>query len=382
MRLVHSEILKRDNRESTICYTSQNIVEVFHIYAVEWTVIPLNAIQWNGRQVIIDCADIPHDVDIYITYTADNSQYMNDVISINRMVEEVYNKFWGRRNCEIDEMYIKEKLVFHINYLNRTKINEYYNKQFCFQKVVDEIRTCTCLQSSCCWKCTIEIPKHKPSCGCQNQEKHEEWCDFSELVEVTPPKKRFKLPENAPKSGMLRLPTGEFVWYALMEDWLHLDSQHEINELWDYTIWYWIPTHDVLSVSVGWKKTTNFDIHKQYIFLKDKTECDVCIEYVEKYSECNISDLCVKFDSTFWKLPVYETIVELAVDSEDTRVASWSAQLQKMKHDYTIIISKTHMNFDNFNDKITRVPRRYNGHMNIWNNYAPFTIPKLCRNCK
>lgn len=384
MNLIYSEKIVRDKKEHTIYYASRNIAQVYSIYAVDTTIVPLGVIQWNGRQVVIDCPDIPEDIPVYITYMTDDSQHTADIIPLGRMVEEVFNKFGGREICSMTDRFVKERLIYYINYLNRTKINQYYNKQFCFQKVIDDIKPCFCLETSCCGCSKPKIEQIKWSCGCKGEKHNEEVCGFTDPVqiEVQP---RFKLPENAPHNGYIRLESGEYVEYTMNDNGVQLNGQHNIEKLWKYTIGYWIPTNDVLSVKVDWKETSKFELYKQHIFLKDELSCNVCIEYVERYSECNIDDLCVVFDNSFWKLPVYETIVELAIDTDDTRAGNWSQQLQQMKKEYTIIISKTNMDYNQKLDRITSVPRLYNSHRKSFvSTYAQRNAQhsKWCKNCR
>lgn len=385
MNLIHSEQIVRDRKEHNIYYASRNIAQIYNIYAVDAAIVPLGVIQWNGRQVVIDCSDIPEDIPVYITYMTDDSRHTADIIPLGRMVEEVFNKFGGRDICPMTDRFVKERLVYYINYLNRTKINQYYNKQFCFQKVVDDIKPCVCLEKTCCGCSTAKIEQIKWSCGCTGEKHNEEACGFTEPVkiEVQP---RFKIPKNAPHSWFLRLESGEFVEYTQNEDGIQLNWQRNIEDIGkNYTIGYWIPTNDILSVSVDGKATSKYELHNQHIFLKDTTSCNVCIEYVDRYSECNIDDLCVVFDNSFWKLPVYETIVELAIDTDDTRANVWSQQLQQMKKEYTIIINKTNADFNQKLDKITNIPRLYNSHRKSFvSTYAQRNAQysKWCKNCR
>lgn len=189
---------------------------------------------------------------------------------------------------------------------------------------------------------------------------------------------------------MLRLATGEYVGYAELEDGLHLDSQHDICKLQDYRIGYWIPTHDILNVSVDGRKTSAYDIKDQYIFLRDDIACNVCIEYTERYSECTSDTECVQFDATFWKLPVFETLVEIATDESDDRYSFWSAQLQKMKSEYMQIVSKAEMDFDSNPKHIYDRSGRYNsryagavrdGRMNMFPSNTTY-VKTGCKNCK
>ena len=66
MQLVHSEKLVRDAKETNIYYTTRNIERVFSVYAQEGSLVRIGVIQWDGRRVVVDCADIPDDVPMYV----------------------------------------------------------------------------------------------------------------------------------------------------------------------------------------------------------------------------------------------------------------------------------------------------------------------------
>jgi len=356
MRLVQSEKLIRDKSDNIICYTTQNISRVFSVYAMDTWPIKIGIVQFNGRQVTLDCADIPDGVPIYITYFSDNSQTDMDIIPVWKMIEEVYNKFWGRNYCRLSEEYIQEKIIYNINYLNRTKVNTYFNKQFCFSRPINEMK---CIEIEPCGEVDYTIPENTSSCGCGNSAEPVEDCGiYDEVVEVKK-KKRFFLPEGAPKSGILRFSSGEYVEYNEIEDWVHLNSQHNIESE-DYVIGYWIPSTDIVSVTVWGKPTMNYDLYNNFIFLKNKDACDVCIEYVERYSECTAETQCVEFDHTFWKLPVYATIIEIATDESDDRLGQWTGDYTRMKRDYSIITGRAGMDFSHNPNHIYTLQNRYN----------------------
>lgn len=109
----------------------------------------------------------------------------------------------------------------------------------------------------------------------------------------------------------------------------------------EYSIGYWIPATEIVSVHINGKLTSNFDTHKNHIFFKDRENAEVCIEYVERYSECTDETQFVEFDHTFWMLPVLSAVVEIATDETDDRMNLWRADLEKMKREYMIITSQS-----------------------------------------
>lgn len=235
MNLVHSEQMKRDSKDLNVYYTTRNIDRIFSVYAVEYSTIPVGVIQYEGRRVTIDMNDIPDDVPVYITYFEDDVQHNLDIIPMWKMVESLYSSFGGRQYCRLSENYLKEKLIYNINYLNRTKINQYYNRQFCFNKATHEIK-CVCVKSACCDKEPAKFPDYDIKCACGSETPcNNPNCAIDEPTGVEYPKRYF-LPKNAPKKGILRLDTGEYVEYEELKDGLHLNSQHNIADLQNYVI--------------------------------------------------------------------------------------------------------------------------------------------------
>jgi hypothetical protein len=334
MQLVQSEILTRDSQDAIKCYTRQNISHIFSIYAISTSPVKIGVLQYSGRNVVIDCGDVPQDIPLYITYFTDNTHSSMNIISVAKMVDAVYNKFWGRQYCRLSDEYVHEMVVRHINYLNRTKVNTYYNKQFCFSKDED---VCECLNIGCNVVDQNPIlPKAPSSCPCDCTHTEEpDCCIISEPVQEEY-KKRYFLPPNSPKVGILRFDSGEYVAYEELTDGIHLKSDRNIEKM-DYSIGYWIPATEITSVKLNWKLTTSYDTHNNFIFFKHREKAEVCIEYVERYNECTDQTQFVEFDHTFWMLPVLATIVEIATDETDDRLQLWARDFEKMKREYTII---------------------------------------------
>ena len=334
MELVQSEILERDSHDWVKCYTRQNISQIFSVYAISTSPVKLGVLQYSGRSLFLDCGDVPHDVPIYITYFTDTTHSSMNIISVAKMVDAVFNKFGWRQYCRLSDEYVHEMVVRHINYLNRTKVNTYYNKQFCFSKDED---VCSCLHIECAGTLELgEIPKAPSSCPCDCTHTVEEDCCVIDTPVVEEYQKRYFLPPNAPKVGMLRFDSGEYVAYDELTDGIHLKADRNITKM-DYSIGYWIPATEIVSVKVNGKLTTNYDTHNNFIFFKHREKAEVCIEYVERYNECTDQTHFVEFDHTFWMLPVLATIVEIATDETDDRLQLWSRDFEKMKREYTII---------------------------------------------
>ena len=55
--------------------------------------LKIGVLQFSGRNVVINCGDIPKDIPIYITYTTDTTHSSMNIISVAKMVDAVYNKF-------------------------------------------------------------------------------------------------------------------------------------------------------------------------------------------------------------------------------------------------------------------------------------------------
>lgn len=355
MQLVHSEKLVRDVKETNIYYTTRNIERVFSVYAQEGSLVRIGVIQWEGRRVVLDCADIPDDIPVFITYFSDEEGMKADIIPIGRMIEEVVNKFGGRTYCHLADSYIHEKLVYNINYLNRTKVNKLYNRQFTFtsfQKKFEE----------CIYRNNCMTPREAPTLppwGCDLPTEKEADCAVDPVVEKELPI-RFRVWKDQPKAGILRLKSGEYIHYTEIEDGIHLEGQHNMNNLSEYTIGYWIPSKEITSVKIDGKPTSRYDIKENHIFINEVGCHEITIDYVERYSECSSDTICVEFDSTFWKLPVYMTIVDIAIDETDDRLNLWKSELDRMRKDYSVVIARDAMDFDFKRNKISDRQYRYN----------------------